>query len=190
MTESPRNAARAALLTTMVVIAACGDTQTVTSPATRHDIGRATPATLGAAAKSTFDVPVSFEGPLDWVTCLDPNNLPLAHVNGVIHVSTLETPGGVATVTSLFEIDRANTWVLYNGLTYQIAPGRPGKDDITHVISGPGGLYIETGVEPDFQATDDPSQRLRLNFHWQIVITPDGTTRVSKSTGSCPWNAL
>ena len=103
--------------------------------------------------KNTFDIPVSFRGPSRWVTCLDPNNLPLAHVSGVVDVSTLATDSGVASTTSLFEIDRDNTWVLYNGLTYHIARGRPGKDDITHVITTPQGLYVETGVEPDFEVT-------------------------------------
>ena len=182
-----RNAARITLLATTMAIAACGET-TLTTPKARSSLARANSAS--GVVKDAFDIPVSFEGPLDWVTCLDPNNLPLAHVNGVVHVATLTTGSGVTTTTSLFEIDRDNTWVLYNGLTYHIARGRPGKDDITHIITTPAGLYVETGVEPDFEVTDNPSERLRLSFHWQIVIDPNGTTRVSKSTGACPWNVL
>jgi hypothetical protein len=45
-------------------------------------------------------------------------------------------------------------------------------------------------VEPDFLASGEPGQRLRLNFQWQIVIDPNGNTRVAKSTGTCPWNAF
>jgi hypothetical protein len=182
-------AVRATILSASVSIVACRDITTVTDPAARPSPGTTRAAATGVV-RDNFDIPVSFEGPLDWVTCLDPNNLPLAHVNGVVHVSTRTTPSGTTATTTLFEIDRDNTWVLYNGLTYHVARGRPGKDDITHVITRPDGLYIETGVEPDFEVTDDPSQRLRLNFHWQIVITPNGETRVAKSTGACPWNVF
>ena len=182
-----RNAARVTLLATTIAIAACGDT-TLTTPKTQPSLARVNSAS--GVVKDAFDIPVSFEGPIDWVTCVDPNDPPLAHVNGVVHVSTLTTPGGVTTATSLFEIDRDNTWVLYNGLTYHIARGRPGKDDITHVITTPEGLYVETSVEPDFEVADNPSQRLRLNFHYQIVIDPNGNARVTKSTGACPANFL
>jgi hypothetical protein len=179
-----RTAARVTVLATTIAIAACSDS-TLTNPNTRPGLSRASFTT--GAVKTAFDFPVSFEGPLNWVSCVDPNSPPLAHVNGVVHVSTLTTPSGVTTTTSLFEIDRDNTWVLYNGLTYHIARGRPGKDDITHVITTPQGLYVETSLEPDFEVTDNPSERLQLNFHLQIVVDPNGNTRVTKSTGSCPF---
>jgi hypothetical protein len=86
-----RNAARVTLLATTIAIAACGDT-TLTTPKAQPSLARVN--SVSGVVKDAFDIPVSFEGPLDWVTCLDPNNLPLAHVNGVVHVSTLAT--GVA----------------------------------------------------------------------------------------------
>src|SRR5512133_2370499 len=101
-----RTAARVTVLATTIAIAACSDS-TLTTPNTRPGLSRASFTT--GAVKTAFDFPVSFEGPLNWVSCLDPNSPPLAHVNGVVHVSTLTTPSGVTTTTSLFEIDRDNT---------------------------------------------------------------------------------
>ena len=150
------------------------------------------PSALGQSAFTTgvtrdyFEVPISFEGPLDWVTCIDPNDPPLAHVNGTLTFDVVTTSSGITSTRSYFIIDRANTWVIYQGVTYYLAPGRIGKDDIAHILEGPGALYVEAGVEPDFLASGEPGQRLRLNFHWQIVIDPNGNARVVKSTGSCP----
>lgn len=188
MIATQRFAIRVAVLGALSTLVACSDSSTVTNPASGARPGAASRA--AGLVRDAFDVPVSFEGPLDWVTCVDPNDPPLAHVNGVVHIYLQTTPGGVTTTTVLFDIDRDNTWVIYKGLTYHIARGRPGKDDITHTTTTPNGTYIETGLEPDFEVTEDPSQRLRLNFHYQIVIAKDGTVKVAKSTGTCPWNVF
>jgi hypothetical protein len=175
-----RSLAFGMVLGAAIVLLGCGES---TDPASPRLLSGSASA---AATKDYFEVPVSFEGPLNWVTCVDANDPPLAHVNGTLTFDVVTTPSGISSTRNLFAIDRDETWVIYNGKTYQLAPGRIGHDDIVHILEGPDGLHVETMVEPDFLASGDRGDRLRFNFTFVFVIDPNGNTRVLKSTGACP----
>lgn len=169
-----------AVVAAMTLLLGCGDSNDPVSP------GLVPVSASAAVTRSYFEIPISFEGPLNWVTCVDANDPPLAHVNGTLTFDVVTTPSGISSTRNLFAIDRDESWVIYNGKTYYLAPGRIGHDDIVHILEGPDGLYVQSTVEPDFLASGDPGDRLRFNFHFQIVVDPNGNTRVIKSTGSCP----
>ena len=133
MTATAHRPTIAVFVDALVNMAACIDNPSPTSPSGR---GASGPASF-AVARTSFDVPVAFDGYLDWLACVDPNDPPFAHVIGGSHFSIQTTPGGVTTTSSPFDIDRDQTWVIYKGVTYHIAPGRPGKDDIVHTTTTP-----------------------------------------------------
>jgi hypothetical protein len=135
--------------------------------------------------KDYFEEPLSFEGWLDGFECL--TEPILFHANGTSKIWVKTSPSGVTTTAIFFQVDRPNTWLVYQGVTYHVAQGRQtGQDDVIHTVTGPGDLYIEAGVEPDFEVAET-GERLRLNFQWTIVITPDGTVKVNNVNGSCPF---
>jgi hypothetical protein len=175
-----------------LTLVACGDAArplaSTEAPPARGIGGSSAAALASGASKEYFEVPVAFEGTLTDFACLDAPIL--FHVRGVSKVSVISSPSGIISSRVFFEVDRPNTWVIYKGLTYRVAQGRQtGQDDVGHTLVGPGGLYIESGTEPDFEVAET-GERLRLNFHWQIVIGRDGTVRVSQVTGNCPLNFL
>ncbi len=189
MLASQRLVGIGAVIATALSLAGCSDRSSPVSPSTPI-ANHLSSSAQAAVSQQYFEIPVSFDGPLDAVACVDPQDPPFAHVNGTVQLYVLTSPSGVVSTRNYFNIDRANTWVIYKGVTYYIAQGRPGKDDISHILQNPNGLYVEAGVEPDFEASGQPGQRLQLNFHWQIVIDPNGNARVSKSTGTCPWTGI
>jgi hypothetical protein len=132
-----------------------------------------------------FEVPISVE---DWLTGFECLEDPIYfHANGTLKISSKTSPSGVTTTSYFLLVDRTNTWLIYQGVTYHVAQGRQtGQDDVWHSVSGVGDLYVEAGVEPDFEVAET-GERLRLNFSWQIVVAPDGTVRVNKVSGTCPY---
>lgn len=135
-----------------------------------------------AAVKDSYEITGSIDDYLNFTCLSEPARLVVSY-RWTFDVTT--TPSGVSSVRSTFIVDREQSYVVYGGLTYYVTQGRPGHDDIIHYLYGPGGLYIEAGTEPDFEQAET-GERLRLNFHWQIVIGQDGTARVIKVTGACP----
>jgi hypothetical protein len=167
-----------------LALSACSDGTGPVDPA-RTSSARHSVASANGVTKDYLEVPLQFEGWLTQFECLDE---PIFfHVNGTFKIYTRTTPSGVTTTATFFQVDRPNTWVIYKGVTYHVAQGRQtGQDDVVHTVSGFGDLYIEAGVEPDFESAET-GERLRLNYNWQIVISPDGTVRSNKVSGACPF---
>jgi hypothetical protein len=162
-----------------VSIAGCADSRSPVAP------GGLTPrlvSTTSGATKSHVETPFTFDGFLP-LPCLDE---PLrAVVYGTIIDEWTTAPSGISSVRSYFDIDRSKTYTIYKGVTYYIAQGRPGHDDISHTLYGPNGLYVSVTIEPDFQSSLT-GERLNLQLSLVTVIGPDGAVRVEKFTGQCP----
>ena len=171
--RSPAPAALAALVA--LALAACADAPGPLAP-------------RGAAQLTAQDATRSHEvltGSIDQYftfPCLDE---PIRFV--VSYTWTFDwttTASGIGSVRSNFIVDRAVSYTVYKGVTYYVTQGRPGHDDNIHYLYGPDGLYIEAGTEPNFESSAT-GERLRLLFHWQIVVDPNGNTRVTSLTGQC-----
>jgi hypothetical protein len=162
-----------------VSIAGCADSRSPVAP------GGLTPtsvSTTSGAMKSQIETPFIFDGFFE-LPCLDE---PMrAVVYGTIIDEWTTAPSGISSIRSYFDIDRSKTYTIYKGVTYYIAQGRPGHDDIYHTLYGPNGLYVSVTVEPDFQSSIT-GERLNLQFSLVTVIGPGGTVRVEKFTGQCP----
>jgi hypothetical protein len=167
-----------------LALSACSDAGGPINP-TAPAAPRQSAASANGVVTSYVEEPLQFEGYLTGFQCLDE---PIFfHANGTYKIYTRTSPSGVTTSALFFQVDRPNTWVIYKGVTYHVAQGRQkGQDDVVHTVSGVGDLYIEAGVEPDFESAET-GERLRLNYSWQIVVAPDGTVKVNKVSGACPF---
>jgi hypothetical protein len=163
---------------------ACGDAGGPIDPS--RPVADSRPSLASAnVTRNYFEVPIQLD---DWLTgfaCLD--EAIFFHVNATLKISTRTSPSGVTTAAYFLQVDRPNSWLIYKGVIYHVAQGRQtGQDDVWHTVSGVGDLYIEAGVEPDFEVAET-GERLRLNFSWHIAVSPDGTVRVNKVSGACPF---
>jgi hypothetical protein len=164
---------------TALALSGCADAGTPLGPSSAG-----APKAVGVT-RDYLEIPISVEAWLTGFECLDE---PIYfHANGTLKISSKTSPSGVTTTSYFLQVDRPNTWLIYQGVTYHVAQGRQtGQDDVWHSVSGVQDLYVEAGVEPDFEVAET-GERLRLNFSWQIVVAPDGTVRVNKVSGACPF---
>lgn len=162
------------------LLTACSDLSRPFAPAA--DALPAAPSAAQGATKDHVEFPFSIDDDLQFA-CLDEP----AHffVSAMYVLDYTYTSSGISSVRGLFVVDRAVSYVVYKGVTYTVATGRPGHDDVWHTVSN-GLLYVEAGVEPDFESSET-GQRLRLNFTWQIVIDANGVVRRDfQFHGACP----
>jgi hypothetical protein len=176
-----------AALLAVLTAGACSDASPPSGPASDLRASPGVQAARAAAQGTTHayvESPFEFEGEVANFSCLD--EPAFFHVRGLFKVTTTTTSSGIVSILAFFAVDRPNTWIVYNGLTYTVAQGRQtGQDDIGHTLIGTGDLYIDAGVEPDFEVAET-GERLRLNFTWHTVIDRNGTVRVSGFSGNCP----
>jgi hypothetical protein len=136
------------------------------------------------ATKDHVEFPFDIDAYLQF-SCLDEP----AHfvVSAMYVLDFVTTSSGMSNLRGLFVVDRSVSYVEYKGVTYTVATGRPGHDDVWHSVTDLNGqLYVEAGVEPDFLSSET-GERLRLNFTWQFVIDANGVVRRDfQVKGACP----
>ena len=169
-----------------LLLTACADLSRPFAPAA-DAVARVLPAAPSAAQGATkehVEIPFSLDADLQF-TCLDE---PVHFSVSAMEVLDFTiTSSGISSMRGLFVVDRSVSYVVYKGVTYTVATGRPGHDDVWHSVSDLNGLlYVEVGVEPDFESSET-GQRLRLNFTWQLVIDANGVVRRDlQFHGACP----
>lgn len=167
-----------------LVLAACGADSPLTAPDSPPVPTPPAAVLAQGVTRGYLEIPVELDIWVgdDLLPCVDE---PVRFVvSAVLTLDWLVTPSGITSTRGYFVIDRSVTYLVYKDVNYYIARGRPGHDDIVHIVEGPNGLYVEAGVEPNFSVSET-GERLRLNLQWQIVIDANGTERVFKATGGC-----
>lgn len=157
------------------LLTACGDSA--------RPLGPTAPGALAAvgeaATKTHLEFPISVDqtGP---VVCLDGQSVHFVYVGTFIFDWT-NTPSGISSARASLVLDRSASYVEYNGVTYHLAQGHPTHDLTQHFLTGPDGLYVETGVFLDFEssATGD---RLNMQAAFVMVIDPNGNVRLDGVT--------
>lgn len=170
-----------ASIAVVLVLAACGDSARPLGPTPDARASRlqtspgALPALGGGATKTHVEFPVSSDqtGP---APCLENATVHWV-LSGTFTFDWTNTPSDISSGRASIVYDRSASYVEYNGVTYHFAEGHPNQDLVLHLLNGPSGLFVETGVFLDFQSSDT-GDRLNLQAVFLLVIDPNGNVRL------------
>jgi hypothetical protein len=171
-------------LTGSILIAGCADTRSPVEPTPRTP--RSAAKSGGGVTSNHVEIPVTIDVYVS-LPCLEEPIRLVVWATDITDWTT--TPSGISSARNYFDVDRSKTYTVYKGVTYYVAQGRPGHDAIGHILEGPGGLYVTSFVEPNFESSAT-GERLNLQLVGVTVIGRDGTVRVDKFTGQCPAQAV